>query len=194
MSRAKRRQRSTQIRKRIEKKQREEDKVRKREAKGQAKDDEVVLRMLVARDAAEAALGQLRDLESRLAGGPIRGWTPEDLGGEHGLSTLADLVGAALDRQTDERLVVELTVAARGPLLERLAALEIAASGLKVEWEAGLPEITQALSQAKEELPLEEPEGEGAEGEETAEGDEAEGDDVAEGEAVEGSGAGEVEE
>lgn len=189
MSRAKRRQKSTQIRKRIEKKQREEDRARKREQKGMHQDADLVLRMVVDRAAAEAALGQLRDLESRLASGPIRGWTTADLQSENGLSELADLVGAALDRQApapegkEDRLVVELTVAARAPLLERLSALEMAAPGLKVEWESGLADVTRALGQATEEVPEEpEPEGEAAEGD-AAEG---EGDAAAEGEAAEG--------
>lgn len=183
MSRAKRRQRSTQIRKRIEKKQREEDKARKRQAKSQERDQDLVLRMIVARGPAEQVLGQIRDLEGRLAEGPIRGWTPDDLGGEHGLSMMADMIGAALDRQQDERLVVELTLGARGPLLERLSALEMAAPGLKVDWEAGFDPVVQALGHATEEVPEEQPE-EGAEG---AEGDadaDAEGDDAdAEGDA-----------
>lgn len=185
MSRAKRRQRSTQIRKRIEKKQREEDKARKREAKSQERDQDLVLRMTVAREPAEAVLGQIRDLEGRLAEGPIRGWTPDDLGGEHGLTMMADMIGAALDRQSDERLVVELTVGARAPLLERLSALEMAAPGLKVDWEAGFDAVVQALGHATEELPQEDEPEEGAESDADAEGDEdGEGDASASDEGV----------
>jgi hypothetical protein len=174
MSRAKRRQRSTQIRKRIEKKQREEDKARKREAKGKEQDADLVLRMIVARDPAEAVLGQIRGLEERLAEGPIRGWTPDDLAGEHGLTMMADMIGTAIDRQTDEKLVVELTVGARGPLLERLSALEMAAPGLRVDWEAGFDAVMQALGKATEELPQEEEPEEGSEGEGDESGDETE--------------------
>lgn len=154
----KRRQRSTTIRKRIEKKQREEEKARKKQAKaagGQGTDIE--LRVVVGRGAAEACAAAILDLSQRLAAGPIRGWTPSDLGGEHGLVWLAERIQESLAAQGGDPLEVDILEGTKTELLDKQGGLEMAAPGLGLNWEQGFDDLFQALARA-EELPEPEPE------------------------------------
>ncbi|MGE0708912.1 MAG: hypothetical protein AB7N76_22715 [Planctomycetota bacterium] len=159
----KRRQRSTTIRKRIEKQQREKDRQAKRSAKHSGQDDEVLLTMTVARGVAEACAAALADLDERLNEGPIRGWTADDLAGDHGVSWF----GAALDEAAQSvdagDCTLEVERSAKQPLLDKLNALEMAAPGLGLDWEVGFQELSRALSHAEEPPPPPPPE-EGEEG------------------------------
>jgi len=180
----KRRQRSTAIRKRIEKKQREEVKQAKKRAKrGGGADEDVLLRMEVARQSATACAAAITDLEERLAASPIRGWTANDLGGEHGLAWLGSVIAEAAEAQPDEDpLRVGVWGEAKQPLLDRLSALEMAAPGLDLDWEAGFAKVAFALGRAEE--PDEDEEDEPASSDETDEDDDAsDGEDAADDDA-----------
>lgn len=153
---SKRKQRSTAIRKRIEKKQREQQKANKKaqKAAGGGGADALVA-FTLPRARLQACHAQLTALEERLAQGSMRGWTTSDLEGEHGLAWFGRVIGEALDTSEGDPVTVELFEAAKQPLLDRMGALELAASGLKLEWdEAGFNDLLRALSQAEE---LEEP-------------------------------------
>lgn len=150
---SKRKQRSTAIRKRIEKKQREQQKANRKAQKASAGagDEDRLIVFTLPRERLQACHTQLSGLEDRLAQGSLRGWTTNDLQGEHGLAWFGRVLGEALDSSDADPVSVELFEAARQPLLERMGSLELAASGLKVEWdEAGFNELLRALSQAEE--------------------------------------------
>jgi hypothetical protein len=176
----KRRQRSTTIRKRIEKKQREVEKARRKEMKaagGRLADVEV--RIIVDRGSAEACAAALEDLGQRLAAEPIRGWTPADLGGDFGLAWLAERIREAMAEHEEGPLHVDILEGAKSPVLDKLSGLEIAAPGLKIDWESGFVELFQAVGRA-EEIPPPEPEPEeGEEGDESDEGASGEGEPLA---------------
>lgn len=144
----KRRQRSTTIRKRIEKKQREDQKQRRKAAKQGGAGDVVIAQ--VSRGAAAACARALGELGGRLAQGPIRGWTPDDLAGEAGLGWLGDALHEAVEMQQDDPLSLELDASAQRNLLDRLGALEMAAPGLDLEWDPHFPELARAISKAEE--------------------------------------------
>lgn len=177
---SKRKQRSTQIRKRIEKKQREEQKKAKRRERSSGADasgEELLLTFQLPRDRLAACQAALADLEARLSRESLRGWGAADLKGEHGLSYLTSLLAEALQGGGDP-VVVELPETAKHPLLERLGALELAATGLKVSWdEAGFDQLLRALSQATEVGEDEEEEPEAEKPAEPASSDEAKDDD-----------------
>lgn len=158
----KRRQRSTTIRKRIEKKQREEARARKREAKRSGKDNEIQVLMVVDRSAAVTSADILKDLNGRLAQAPIRGWTPHDLAGDQGLAWLADTMQEAGQDGSDP-LRIELSEKSKRELGDKLTQLEMAAPGLGIEWDEGFPQLMRAISQA-EEIIEEEDEDEDADG------------------------------
>jgi hypothetical protein len=143
----KRRQRSTTIRKRVEKKQREEAKARKRMLKSKKGELGGEMQFAVSRAAAEAALDSLNDLERRLNQGPIRGWTTHDLNNEWGHVWLANLIDEALG-DTSNPLTVIIPEVAKGPLSDQLGTLEVAAIGLDVAWDKGLHEVAQAVASA----------------------------------------------
>jgi hypothetical protein len=149
---SKRKQRSTAIRKRIEKKQREEQRAKKKATKaaaGQGGDD-VLVEFTLGREQVVACHAALTDLEKRLGQGSMRGWTPADLQGPHGLAAFARALGEAMQGD-DDPVQVEVLEQAKGPLLDKLSALELAASGLKVAWdEAGFDQLVRALNQATE--------------------------------------------
>ncbi len=142
----KRRQRSTMIRKRVEKKQREQAKARRRQLKGKKGDLGGQMQMMLTRTSAEAALATLNDLERRLHQGAIRGWTTHDLNNDWGQVWLANLLDESLGESTEARLTVEFPEAAKGPLSDQLGTLEVAAAGLEVDWDTGLNEIAQAVA------------------------------------------------
>ncbi len=148
----KRRQRSTSIRKRIEKKQREDEKQRRKAAKAAGTDEETMVVAEVPRASAAACAQALDDLGQRLHQSAIRGWTPADLRGEPaGLAWLGDALTEALETNTaDDPLPFELSQAAQRHLLDRLGALEMAAPGLDLAWEPGFPDLARALSKAEE--------------------------------------------
>ncbi|MCW8139764.1 MAG: hypothetical protein KIT58_12775 [Planctomycetota bacterium] len=185
---SKRKQRSTAIRKRIEKKQREEQRAKRKaqKASGAGGGDTLVFFKL-PRARVVACHAALVDLEARLAQGSLRGWSPSDLQGEHGLAWFGRVLGEALEGSEADPLTVEFLEQAKHPLLERMGALELAASGLRVPWdEAGFDDLLRALSQAEEvsEEEEEEEEEEPAEasGDETTSADETtSGDETAEG-------------
>lgn len=157
---SKRKQRSTAIRKRIEKKQREQQKADRKAQKaaaGSGDDEDRLVAFTLPRERVEACRAQLVALEERLAQGSLRGWTTSDLEGEHGLAWLARVLGEALEASDGDPVSVELFDGARQALLERMGALELAASGLKLEWdEAGFDELLRALNQAEEPSPPDE--------------------------------------
>jgi hypothetical protein len=179
---SKRRQRSTQIRKRIEKKQREESKAKRRAAKNAGaggSGEELLLSFRLPRERIAACHSALQDLEARLSRESLRGWSTSDLQGEHGLSWFTSVLAEALEGSPQDPLTVEFLEPAKHPLLERLGALELAASGLKVSWdEAGFDELVRAVSQAsevaEEEPEEEEPAAEASSDETEASGDETE--------------------
>lgn len=151
---SKRKQRSTAIRKRIEKKQREEQRAKKKATKaaaGQGGDDTLLV-FTLGRDQVAACHAALTDLEKRLAQGSMRGWTPADLQGERGLSWFSRQLGDALAQSGDaDPVQVEVFEQSKSPLLDKLSALELAASGLKVAWdESGFDQLVRALNQATE--------------------------------------------
>lgn len=157
-----RRQRSTAIRKRIEKKRREDKKAALRAGRRDGKDDETVLTVRVDREIATQTAAEIRALEKRLGEGPIRGWTPADLGdAKSGLGWLAGLMEAALAEGSGE-LELGVLRAAQGGLLDKLNALEMAASGLSVDWDAGFLPLSRAISHAEEPPPEEDEEDEDA--------------------------------
>jgi hypothetical protein len=159
----KRRQRSTAIRKRIEKQQREKDRQARRAAKRAGKEDETVLIMTIDAGVAAACSVALTELGKRLEAGPIRGWSSDDVSGRHGLTWLAGALQEA--GGGDEReLVLEVARVAKEKLLDQLNGLEMAAPGLNVDWDVGFLDLSRALSQAEEPPPPEEDE-EGAEDE-----------------------------
>ncbi len=159
---SKRKQRSTAIRKRIEKKARETAKAARKAAKAAGGgDDGVLVVMSLGRAQAAACRDAITALEERLAGESLRGWTPADLDGDFGLLWLRDLLTEALDGAAegssedagddDGELVIELLEQGKMPLLDRLGALEMAASGLRLEWEeAGFDPLVRALRDAEE--------------------------------------------
>ena len=154
----KRRQRSTKIRKRIEKKQREVSKAAKKEAKnaGKPEDYEELLRCEIPRDAAISVVQQISGLAYRLSEEPIRGWTPDDLDAEFGLSYLLAMLSEELEIQVDEDpLTLDFLAESKRPLLDQMTKLELAASSLEVDWDTGLQPVLQALNGAE---PLPEPE------------------------------------
>lgn len=155
----KRRQRSTAIRKRIEKKQREAEKQARREAKRSGRDREIMLTMTVDAQVATACATALQDLDSRLASGPIRGWSQNDFSGDNGLTWFA---GALQEAGEGKQGATELEVdrAAQQELLNQLNALEMAASGLDLDWEVGFLQLARSLSHAEEPPPPEEDEDE----------------------------------
>ncbi|MEZ6188542.1 MAG: hypothetical protein R3F62_26515 [Planctomycetota bacterium] len=145
----KRRQRSTAIRKRIEKKQREDEKRRRKEEKGSDKERDELLRAMIPRRAAEAFSGGILDLAQRLQEGPIRGWTVDDLDGDPGLEWLAEHVRDRLQDPSD-LVEVHLLARAKGDLLDKLSSMEMAASGLGLDWESGFGVFARTLGQAEE--------------------------------------------
>ena len=157
----KRRQRSTTIRKRIEKKQREEARARKRDAKRSGKDQETMVLLVADRGAALTTSDALQDLNTRLGEAPIRGWTPHDLGGDQGLNWLA---GAMKEASADgsDPLRVEMSERAKREIGDKLTQLEMAAPGLQIDWDESFNHLVRAVSQA--EIIPEEEEEEGAEG------------------------------
>ena len=161
----KRRQRSTSIRKRIEKKQREDDKQRRKLAKRAGIDQDILLKMTVDRPLALACAAEISALGVRLAAGPIRGWTPSDLEGEDGnggLSWFGTLLQEAADSDESAELECQVPLNAQQPVLDRLSALEMAAPGLDVDWEVGFARVARSLSHAEEPPPPEEDEEEDA--------------------------------
>ncbi|MCO5171327.1 MAG: hypothetical protein M9894_33920 [Planctomycetes bacterium] len=188
---SKRKQRSTAIRKRIEKKQREEQRAKRKaqKAAGAGSGEDNLLFFRLPRERVAACHAALADLEARLAQGNLRGWSPSDLQGDYGLAWFGRVLGESLESSEADPLRVEFFEQARHPLLERMAALELAASGLKLPWdEAGFDDLLRALNQAEEVVEEEEEEEEevpetsedeaAASGEEAASGDEtASGDD-----------------
>lgn len=155
----KRRQRSTAIRKRIEKKQREAEKQARREAKRSGRDSEIMLTMTVDAKIATDCATALQDLDTRLASGPIRGWSQNDFSGDNGLTWFA---GALKEAGEGKSGATELEVdrAAQQELLNQLNALEMAASGLDLDWEVGFLQLARSLSHAEEPPPPEEEEDE----------------------------------
>jgi len=158
----KRRQRSTAIRKRIEKKQREDDRARRKAAKAGGADADAVLLATVPRADAQACAAAIQELGARLGSAPIRGWTEDDLSGDSGLAWLGDALHEAVETQDEDPLILEVNFAGQRGLLDRLTALETAAPGLDLEWEAGFPAVIRAISRAEE--PPSEDEDEEAEG------------------------------
>ena len=158
----KRRQRSTAIRKRVEKKQREDAKTRKRLAKLKKGGLDGLMLTSISRHAAEAAVAALTDLETRLKEAPIRGWTEHDLADEYGLSWLNGFLQEVLAANPNANLAIEYPEAAKGPMSDKMGTLEVAAPGLKVDWDAGLHEVAQAFASA--ELFIEEEDDEEGEG------------------------------
>lgn len=154
-----RRQRSTAIRKRIEKKRREDKKAAIRAGRREGKDDLTVLTVRVDRDVATQTAAEIRALEKRLGEGPIRGWTPADLGDEKtGLGWLAGLMEESLAQSSGGELELGVLRAAQGGLLDKLNALEMAASGLSLDWDAGFLALSRAISHAEEPPPEEDEE------------------------------------
>ncbi|MCA8922469.1 MAG: hypothetical protein KDD82_11710 [Planctomycetes bacterium] len=153
----KRRQRSTAIRKRIEKKQREDLKKKRKEEKGSDKERDEMVRAVIPRAAAQAFSSGILDLSSRLEAGPIRGWTNHDLEGDPGLEWLAEHVTARLEDPADP-VEVYLLARAKGDMLDKLGSMEMAASGLGLDWESGFGVFTRALGQAEEWIDEEEDE------------------------------------
>lgn len=156
-----RRQRSTAIRKRIEKKRREDKKAAIRAGRRLGKDDEVVLNLTVARDVAVGTAAEIKSLGTRLAEGPVRGWTTEDLGDENtglGLAWLAQALQDAAGESEDSELELGVLRAAQGGLLDKLNALEMAASGLGVDWDVGFLALSRGINHAEEPPPEEEEE------------------------------------
>jgi hypothetical protein len=144
----KRRQRSTAIRKRVEKKQREEAKAAKRKAKAARAAGELggVMQMYVMRAAADGAIAQITALEQRLASeGSIRGWSVDDLEEDWGLSWLNKLLSEAVEGPGGARLEIEFPEVAKDPLCDRLSVLDRAAPGLGLEWETGLDAVSDAV-------------------------------------------------
>lgn len=185
---SKRRQRSTAIRKRIEKRAREESKAkRKAERAGGGKEGGTLVVTSLERAKTEACCVALEDLTARLQRESIRGWSKADVEGDQNLGWLGSLLREALDADADaDPVTIEFFDENKPKLLDRLGALELAASGLRVAWdEAGFNELIRALHSA-EEAPEEEPEAEepaasGEEGDETSgdeTGDEAPADDA----------------
>lgn len=176
---SKRRQRSTAIRKRIEKRAREEQKAKKKAEKAAGGRSDALLLARVPRAKAEACAAALADLEARLAKEPLRGWTRADLEGDFGLQWLGALLAEALAASDGDPLPVEFLEEGRSPVLERLGVLELAAPGLRVNWdEAGFQEVMRGISTAQDV----EVEAEEEEGEEAASGDETSTDEPADGE------------
>ena len=160
----KRRQRSTAIRKRIEKKQREDKKAAIRAGKRSGKEDETPLTMRVDREVAAACAAEIRALAGRLAAaeqGQIRGWTTHDLGPDgRGLSWLADALATACEGDTGSMVELAVLRVAQGTLLDKLNAIELAASGLGLDWDVGFLALSRAISHAEEPPEVEEDEDE----------------------------------
>ena len=158
----KRRQRSTAIRKRIEKKQREDKKAAIRAGKRSGKEDETSLTMRVDREVAAACAAEIRALAVRLAAaeqGQIRGWTTLDLGPEgRGLSWLGEALAAAIEGAEGSMVELQVMRVAQGTLLDKLNAIELAASGLDLDWEVGFLALSRAISHAEEPPEVEEDE------------------------------------
>lgn len=170
-SMSKRRQRSTAIRKRIEKRAREENRAKKKAEKAAGGRSDSLLAARLPRATVEACAAALADLEARLAKEPVRGWTRADLEGDFGLQWLGALLGEALAASDGDPLNVEFLEEGRGPVLERLGVLELAAPGLRVSWdEAGFQEVMRGISTAQD-VEVEAEEGEEG-GEEAASSDE----------------------
>jgi len=167
----KRRQRSTAIRKRIEKKQREKEKLAKKLAKREGgPEEDIRLETTVPRGAAMACAASIAELRQRLEGGPVRGWTADEIEADRDLSWFERHLTATLDENPGaDPLPLEITEAARRHLLDRFSALEMAAPGLDVDWEGGrYVEVSKSLGQAEEPPPPPEEEEEGEEGEASA--------------------------
>lgn len=148
---SKRKQRSTAIRKRIEKRAREEQKAKKKAEKAAGGRSDALLLARVPRAMAEACAAALADLEARLAKEPLRGWTRADLEGDFGLQWLGALLSEALGASDGDPLPVEFLDEGRGPVLERLGVLELAAPGLRVNWdEAGFQEVMRGITTAQD--------------------------------------------
>lgn len=182
---SKRRQRSTAIRKRIEKRAREESKAkRKAERAGGGKEGGTLVVTTLERAKTDACCVALEDLTARLQRESIRGWSKADVEGDQNLGWLGALLREALDADPEaDPVSIEFFDENKAKLLDRLGALELAASGLRVAWdEAGFNDLVRALHSA-EEAPEEEPEpsasadeGDETSGDET--GDEAPADDA----------------
>jgi hypothetical protein len=154
-----RRQRSTAIRKRIEKKRREDKKAAIRAGRRAGKDDETVLTVRLDRNVAVQTAAEIRALEKRLAEGPIRGWTPSDLGDEKtGLGWLAGIMEAGSAESSANELELGVLRRAQSGLLDKLNALEMACSGLSLDWDVGFLALSRAISHAEEPPPEEEEE------------------------------------
>jgi hypothetical protein len=172
----KRKQRSTQIRKRIEKKQREENKARRKEARAGGGGDDMVAFSLPRERAASCAKA-LADLGLRLSRQSLRGWTTADLEGENGLAWLMKQLAAAATSGGGDDVRVEIPEAAKHAILDRMSSFELASSGLQVAWEeAGFDELVRAIhsANAEDEDDVDEPEPAAASGDATttASGDE----------------------
>jgi len=154
-----RRQRSTAIRKRIEKKRREDKKAAIRAGRREGKDDETVLTVRLDRDVATNTAAEIRALEKRLNEGPIRGWTPADLGDEKsGLGWLAGVMETACSEDSGSELELGVPRVAQGGLLDKLNALEMACSGLSLDWDVGFLSLSRSISHAEEPPPEEDEE------------------------------------
>lgn len=149
---SKRKQRSTAIRKRIEKKQREQQKANKKALKAAGGgDSDALVAFTLPRERVEACRSELAALVERLAQGSLRGWTTSDLEGDHGLAWFGRAMGESLADSDADPVTVVIPEQAKQPLLDRMGSLELAASGLKLEWdEAGFNDLLRALSQAEE--------------------------------------------
>jgi len=140
----KRRQRSTARKARIAKYLREQKRKGKRSDGGEGGDAERLWRFVVSTPSARGCSHALLDLQRRLALTPIRGWTENDLAGEHGLSWFAT---ALTEGPMDEReVVVDLPYLAKQDLLDRFGALEVAADGLDLDWR-DCAQVLHALTQ-----------------------------------------------
>ncbi|MBL4850086.1 MAG: hypothetical protein JKY65_31545 [Planctomycetes bacterium] len=159
-----RRQRSTMIRKRIEKKRREDKKAAIRAGRRLGKDDEMMLTFRVDREVATKTAAELKSLGERLTAGPIRGWTTGDIGPDangpenSGLLWLAGALTTAAAEDEDSELELGVLRAAQSGLLDKLNALEMAASGLGLDWDAGFLPLSRSISHAEEPPPEEEDE------------------------------------
>jgi hypothetical protein len=171
----KRRQRSTKIRKRAEKKQREDAKAKKRQAKLAGDGAIGLLRMNVPRTVATSCVAALTDLETRITAAPIRGWSIDDLSQTHGLSWLRGCLAEALEGPDGEVLTIEYPEDAKGPIWDQLDALDRVASGLGVAWEDGFPEVRTCIGDSVEVPPeIDEEDEEGEEGEDDEDGEDDE--------------------
>ncbi|MDC3378771.1 hypothetical protein OAX78_00630 [Planctomycetota bacterium] len=132
-------------------------------------EDPGVRRVILKGSACRAVSAAVADLDKRLAEAPIRGWFPADLAGDHGLAWFGKVAAEFAAEVADERNVgIDIPAEAQGPVLEKLAALEVAADMLGLDWDDFAPAVS-ALSQAEAPPPPEEEEPE--EGEEGEEGD-----------------------